>query len=207
MVYTDDGEVYAKLGDVHMNLADSTAAVTVLEDGFAAFPQCNSIVIGLINYYIGSGDDPNKLFDLLDQAKALDPQNASLYYVEGDIHKKLGDTEAAAAAYRKAAEVNPDYEFSYLGLGILYYDKAVELQDAAAKELDDTKYMELLDEFETTLMNAIEPFETAFNLTKDNQIKVSLAEYLKNIYFRFRDKSPEYAENYEKYNSIVTNGL
>lgn len=207
MGYTDDGEVYAKLGDVHMNLADSTAAVTVLEDGFAAFPQCNSIVIGLINYYIGSGDDPNKLFDLLDQAKALDPQNASLYYVEGDIHKKLGNTEAAAAAYKKAAEVNPNYEFSYIGLGILYYDKAVELQDAAAKELDDAKYMELLDEFETTLMSAIEPFETAFNLTKDNQIKVSLAEYLKNIYFRFRDKSPEYAENYEKYNSIVANGL
>ena len=103
--------------------------------------------------------------------------------------------------------MNPNYEFSYIGLGILYYDKAVELQDAAAKELDDTKYMELLDEFETTLMNAIEPFETAFNLTKDNQIKVSLAEYLKNIYFRFRDKSPEYAENYEKYNSIVANGL
>lgn len=205
--YVDDGEVYAKLADVYMNLADTTAAKNVLEKGFSAYPQCNNIIIGLINYYISSGEDPNRLFELLAEAKNLDPNNASLYYVEGDIHKKLGHFDEAVASYKKASEINPEYEFGYIGLGILYYDKAVEIQDAAAKEFDDKKYEQLMTEFESTLENAIEPFEKAFNSTKDNQIKTSIAEYLKNIYFRFRDRGPEYQEAYEKYNSIMTNGL
>ena len=206
MGYTDDGEVYAKLGDVHMNLADSTAAVTVLEDGFAAFPQCNSIVIGLINYYIGSGDDPNKLFDLLDQAKALDPQNASLYYVEGNIHKELGHIDEAVASYRKSNEINPEYEFGLIGIGIMYYEQALDLQDKAQNEFDDAKYMALVEQFEAALKNAIEPFEKAFNVSKDENIRVSVAEYLKNIYYRFRDQGQEYADGYKKYDAIVSAG-
>ena len=67
--------------------------------------------------------------------------------------------------------------------------------------------MKLIEEFEAALMNAIEPFEKAFNITKDNQIKVSIAEYLKNIYYRFRDKGTQYEEGYNKYSTIVENGL
>ena len=32
-------------------------------------------------------------------------------------------------------------------------------------------------------------------------------EYLKNIYYRFREKGPQYEEGYNKYSTIVENGL
>ena len=205
--YAEDGEVYAKLADIYNNLEDKEEAKKVLENGFSAYPQNQNIIIGLINYYIESGDQPDELFSLLDAAKKNEPNNASLYYVEGDIHNKLGHKEEAIKSYLKSNEIDPNYEFGFIGIGILYYNEALELQDKAANEFDDAKYMALIEEFESALMNAIEPFEKAFSLTKDNQIKVSIAEYLKNIYYRFREKGPQYEEGYNKYSTIVENGL
>ena len=205
--YAEDGEVYAKLADIYSNLDKKEDAKSILEQGFAAFPQNQSIIIGLINYYIESGEQPDELFALLDVAKKNEPDNASLYYVEGDIHNKLGHKDEAIAAYLKSNEINPDYEFGLIGIGILYYNEALEIQEKAASEFDDAKYAALIEEFEAALMNAIEPFEKAFSITKDNQIKVTIAEYLKNIYYRFRDKDPKYEEGYNKYSTIVANGL
>ena len=205
--YLEDGEVYAKLADIYSKLDRKADAKSTLEAGFSAYPQNQSIIIGLINYYIESGENPDELFALLDVAKKNEPNNASLYYVEGDIHSKLGHKDEAIAAYMKSYEINPEYEFGLIGVGTLYYNEALEIQEKAANEFDDAKYMALIEQFEAALMNAIDPFEKAFNVTKDNQIKVSIAEYLKNIYYRFREKDAKYEEGYNKYSTIVSNGL
>ncbi len=205
--YYENGEAYAKLGDALTNLGETDKAKEVLSEGFAKFPQNQAVLIGLINYYVTTGQDPDQLFALLDQAKANEPNNASLYYVEGDIHKQLGEKDAAIAAYAKASQINPEYEFGYIGIGILYYNEAIDIQEEASNEMDDNKYNELVKAFENTLLSAAEPFEKAFEITKSNEIKVNLAEYLRNIYYRFREKDEKYNAGYEKYNSIVTNGL
>lgn len=217
--YNEDGEVYSKIGDCYTKLGQPENSVASLEEGFAKFPQSQSILIGLINYYLESKSNTDRLFALLDEAKKNEPNNASLYYVEGNIHSQIGDAlhtegkeaealaekEAAVKAYYKASEINPDYEFGYIGAGILYYNLALIYQDKAANEYDDAKYMALVEKFEGSLEKAIEPFEKAFALSKDPQVQVSLAEYLKNIYYRFISKSPEHEASYNKYNDIVKN--
>ena len=55
-------------------------------------------------------------------------------------------------------------------------------------------------------MNSLEPFEKAFAVSADNSLKVSIAEYLKNIYYRFVSKGAEYEAGYNKYAEIVKNG-
>ena len=204
--YYEDGEVFAKLSDCYSKLGDKENAKNILEEGFKAFPQSQSILIGLINFYIESGDDTDRLFSLLDEAKKNEPNNASLYYVEGNIHNQLGDKESAIAAYEEANEVDPNYEYGFIGIGILYYNEALDLQTKAQEELDDAKYMALVEEFETALKNAIDPFEKAYEISKNNEIKVNIAEYLKNIYYRFRDQSADYQAKYEKYDEVVSTG-
>ena len=204
--YYEGGEVFAKLADVYTNLGQKDAARDVLEKGFTTYPQSQSILIGLINYYLESGQNTDRLFVLINEAKKNEPDNASLYYVEGNIYKELGKTEDAVKAYYKCADINPDYEFGYIGVGILYYNQAIELQEKAANEFDDKKYEALVAEFNTALKNAIEPFEKAFEVSKDNSIKVNVAEYLKNIYYRFSSESQEYMDGYKKYNEIVKSG-
>ena len=204
--YYDGGEVFAKLGDVYTNLGDAKKGAEVLEQGFVMFPQSQSILIGLINYYITSGENTDRLFVLIDEAKKNEPNNASLYYVEGNIYKELKQNDKAVESYYKCSEINPEYEFGFIGAGILYYELAIELQDKAGEELDDKKYNELVEQMEQALMNALEPFEKAYNVSKDQQLKVSVAEYLKNIYYRFSSNGPEYEAGYKKYDEVVKTG-
>lgn len=198
----NDGDVYAKLADIAEKEGDKAASKKYLEDGFTAYPQSQNILVGLINYYMSSGEDTNRLFSLLEGAKKNEPNNASLYYVEGNINLKLGNEDAAIAAYRKCIEINPNYEYGFIGEGILLYNKAVALQNEASNETDDAKYTALSAEFEKTLKACVEPFEKAFELSKDTEIKASVAEYLKNACFRFRTSSPEYQAKYEKYSAF-----
>ena len=204
--YYENGEVFAKLGDVYTNLGDAKKGAETLEQGFVKFPQSQSILIGLINYYMTSGDNADRLFTLIDEAKKNEPNNASLYYVEGNIYKELKNYEKAVESYMKCAEINPEYEFGFIGAGILYYERAIELQEQASNEMDDKKWMELNEQFEVALKNALDPFEKAYNVTKDNTLKVNIAEYLKNIYYRFSSDGPEYEAGYKKYNEVVKTG-
>ena len=171
------------------------------------FPQSQSILIGLINYYLESGENTNRLFDLIGVAKKNEPNNVSLYYVEGNIHKQLGNFDEALAAYKECATVDPNYDFGYHGQGALYYDKAVELSEKASQEMDDRKYEALVKEYEAALLNAIEPFEKAFEVTTNDQVKLNAAEYLKNIYYRFSSVEDKYMEGYNKYNDYVKSNL
>lgn len=203
----EDGAVYSKIAECYTNLDQKDKAAEYLETGFQKYPQSQSILVGLINYYLESGKNTDRLFELINAAKANEPENASLYYVEGNINKQLGRVEDAVAAYAKCAEVDPNYEFGYIGSGILYYEAAIEASQKASEEFDNAKYEALLKVIEENLMNALEPFEKAFETTKNNDIKVSIAEYLKNIYYRFTTKGAEYEAGYNKYNDIVKNGL
>lgn len=201
--YSENGDVFSRLSEINMQMGDTLKAKSYLEEGFTKFPKSQGILIGLINYYIGSGEGTDKLFELIDKAKANEPNNASLYYVEGNIHSKLGDIEKACAAYDKCAEINPSYEYGYIGKGVMYYDLAIEIQKKAQDELDDNKYMELVKQFEEALKSCIDPFVKAFEVTKDESIKPTLAEYLKNAYFRFREESPEYQAGYERFDKVA----
>ncbi len=207
--YAEGGEVFSKLADCAEKLDTSAAGKELqknyLEQGFSKFPESESIRIGLINYYLSSDGNTDKLFELLEQAKKSTPENPSLYYVEGNIYKQLGRLEEAAKSYDEAAVVDPDYIFSYIGKGQLFYDKAIELQEEASAELDDNKYMALVKEFETTLKSAIDPFEKAYEVCTDDSIKPLVAEYLKQIYYRFKDQDAKFMDGYNKYNSILGN--
>jgi hypothetical protein len=88
----------------------------------------------------------------------------------------------------------------------MYYNMAIDLQEKAANEMDDKKYAVLVEKFEAALLNSLEPFESAYSVSKDDSIKISIAEYLKNIYYRFSSDSDEYMNNYKKYDEVVKTG-
>ena len=199
--YSEDGEVFAKLADIAGKEGNEEKGKDILEEGFKKFPQSQSILVGLINYYISSDGSTDRLFELLAEAKKNEPNNASLYYVEGNICEKLGLTEKALESYRACAGIDPNYAFGYIGEGILYYNLALKYQEEAANEMNDAKYRELDAKFVESLKNCIPAFEKAINLV-DDETKVGVAEYLKNACFRFRAED-EFAEKYEKYSAMA----
>lgn len=205
--YGEEGDVYARLAAFEEQEGNKEASLKLLEEGFVAFPKSQSILIGLINAYNTEGGNTDRLFELLSVARQNEPNNASLWYVEGDIRLKMTppQVEEAFAAYDKCIEIDPNYEYGYIGKGVYLYNRAAEISEQASNEYDDAKYAVLEAEFHKALKGCIEPFEKAYEISKDESLKLSVAEYIKSACFRFRE-DPEYLAKYEKYNAIVTNG-
>ena len=205
--YAADGSVYAALSNCALADKDTTAAKQFLADGLKKYPDNPSILTNLINLYIQMKEDPKKIVELLDEAKAQMPDNPSLYYVEGNILVGIKDFEGALAAYRKASEINPNYEWGYYGEGTLWATRQSQLIEEA-NELPVNAYKEYdakMEESAKCLHNAIEPFETCYAKATDAAVKEAAATYLKQIYFLLRNESPDYQAAYEKYNDILSN--
>ena len=199
--YAEDGEVFARLADCEDKVGNKEESIKYLERGLSLFPSSQRFLLGLINYYSSSGE-VNKALELLVKAKRNEPTNASLYYVEGQMREKLGDINGAITAYNRASSVNPKYEYGYIALGVLYYNMAVELQERAVNEYDDDKYYKLVSEYDKALKNCIQPFEKAFEITSDDSVKISIAEYIANACLRFKNERT-YNAKYQKYQRIV----
>jgi tetratricopeptide (TPR) repeat protein len=200
--YDANGDVFSYLAEAYKSKDDIEMAKEILNNGFRKYPSTQSILVSLINTYIESNDDPAKILELIHQAQKNEPENATLYYAEGNVWKNLNDIEKAVECYQKSVETDKNYYFGYFAIGAAFYDKAVDIQAKAADEMDDAKYEELVKQLEHNLESAIDPFEKCFAASPDEEIKAVVAEYLKNIYFRFREKSPEFMAGYEKYNAL-----
>ena len=200
----EEGDVFSRLSTLADKDGNKELALKYLEDGFVLYPKSQSILIGLINYYTTNNGSPDRLFELLDVAKSNEPGNASLWYVEGNIRLKLDppQVEEALAAYDKCSEIQPNYEYGYIGKGVYLYNHAVEIQEKASYEMDDDKFKALVVEYEKSLKACIVPFEKAYEVTADQSIKSTIAEYIKNACFRFRE-DPDYKAKYEKYEAVV----
>ena len=205
MGYAADGSVYAALSNCALAEADTTAAKQFLADGLQRYPDNPSILTNLINLYIQMKEDPKKIVGLLDEAKAQMPDNPSLYYVEGNLLAGIKDYDGAFAAYRKASEISPDYEWGYYGEGSLWLQKQAALvEEANALPVNAYKeYDAKMAEIEQALKNAVPAFETCYAKATDEALKSAAADFLKRVYFALRNESPEYQAGYEKYNAIV----
>lgn len=205
--FEQNGEVPAALADAYKAKGDTVKCKEVLTAGFAKFPTNQSILVSLINVYRETNEDPVKVLEILKVAQNNEPNNASLVYAEGDVYKNLGKFDEAIASFKKAGEIDPGYVYAPYSEGATYYDMAVALSAKAQEELDDAKYMALMEQMEKALMDAVTPFQKAFDASGDNpqfkDLKFACAEYLKNIFFRFRDKDEQSKANYEKYNQYV----
>lgn len=199
--YYHDGDVFSQLGDIYKTI-DSTKVIPVLKKGFEKFPQNQGILVGLINSYIETKADVNEIISLIDKAIVLEPNNASLYYVKGNIYKELDNEEQVLASYGKCFEVDPSYVFGFVGEGQYYYDKALKILEDA-QDADWRTYDKEFAKYKEVMKKSIEPFENAFNITTDEGVKLGVAEYLKNIYFRYTNDGDEYVEAYNKYDEFV----
>ncbi len=202
MGFGQDGDAYANLADAAKKLGDIDKCKAVLAEGFTKYPNSQSILVALINSYLESNDDPNKVLEFIHKAQQNEANNPSLYYAEGNVLKNLGKFDEALALYEKSVSIDPNFFFGHFQKGQAYYDKAVEIQTAAADELDDAKYLKMVEELDSSLAKSIEPFEKALAVTEEAEYKDLVVEYLKNVFFRLRSKSPEYEANYNKYNKM-----
>lgn len=203
--YYSDGNVYANLSECALSKADTTAAKNYLAGGLVSFPNNPIILTNLINLYLQTKEDPAKIVELLDEAKKTLPDNASLFFVEGNIYTGIKDYEKAVAAYNSGLQIDPNYDMCYYGIANVSVEKAKDLE-AEREALDIRnykKYDELTDQLNLVYAEAIPPFEKCYEVSQDEQVKSVAATYLKQLSFMLRNKDPKYMEAYAKWDAIV----
>lgn len=204
----DNGSVLANLATVALNrktAADTLVARNYLESGFSKYPESEQIMTSLINLYLSTNENPERLIELLGDAKKQMPDNPSLYFVEGNVLSQLKRYDEAVVAYQQASEVNPAYEMGYYGEGTMYYNQALAIQEEAEAlpYSEYKKYDELQEQLSATLKKAIVPFEKCFELTQNNDVKLVCADYLKRLYFIFRNESEDNQKKHEFYDAFL----
>ena len=211
--YYDEGNIFMRLSLLYSEKGDKASQKATLEKGVELLPENKDVLIYLIDYYLQNNEDPTRLFELTAKAIQNNPTNAYPYYAQGTIYDQLSKSETdqtkaeeyiaeAVKSFDKAAEVDPSYEFSYVGKGQMYFNRAVILNNLASAELDDNKWMVLRKKTFEAFENAIAPLEKVYELTTVPQNKLWAAELLKVIYFNLRSEGAQYDEAYNKWNAI-----
>ncbi|MDR0420205.1 MAG: tetratricopeptide repeat protein [Prevotellaceae bacterium] len=198
-----EGDIYASIYNAIRSQGtknDTVRAGDALMEAYKKYPTNLSILGTLVNHYLGIGEDPKIIIPILHDAQkaASDQKNASLYYVEGNLHMQLKDEESAIKAYEAAIEIDPQGANAYYMLGTLYYNRGVNILNASNDKIGKEYEIEI-EKANTEFKKSIEPLENAFEL---NPKERAFADALRSVYFRFRDENPEMQANYEKYKTI-----
>ena len=208
MGHTAGGSVYASMSQVELSQGDTLAAKTILVDGLKLYPDNASILTNLINLYLSINEDPEKIVELLAEAKKQMPDNPSLYYVEGNIYTGIKNYEKAHAAYAQSSVVDPKYDMAYYGNGVCYLKEAEDIVEAinALDVREWKKYDELQAKLTDIYKTSVNSFEKCYEVSTNSQVQEAAADYLKRIYFQLRNLGPEYKAAYEKYDAILNAG-
>ena len=203
--YYSEGNIYASLSECALAKADTLAAKNFLATGLTSFPDNAAILTNLINLYLQTKEDPAKIVELLDEAKKAMPDNASLYYVEGNIYMGIKDYENAIKAYDTALTIDANYDMAYYGKANVALKKGEDLVDQmnALDVREWKKYDELSAQLTDVYISALAPFEKCYEVSQIPEVKAAAADFLKRLNFQLRNVDPKYQAAYEKWNAVV----
>lgn len=178
-------------------------AKEALELGIEKYPGNQEILKGLIDLYTkeqGVGD-PQELVDRLEKTIAADPQNYELWMGRGILFNTLGNLDQSIVSFSKAAELKPDMIDALYYTALSYTLKANQILD----ELNNMHQISAADS-DAAMAKAVENFKAAipylekgYEVNPQHMDNLSL---LKEICFRLRDESDEYAQKFQKYNAL-----
>lgn len=189
-MYTYKAALYRKMGD-------TTSAVATIQNGRKAYPEDKALIIEELDYYIQTGKSEEALKNL-DLAISKDNENALLFFARGTIHDKNESFEKAAADYKKALKLKPDYFDAAYNLGAMYFNKAANYNNEANnyKYTETTKIKEATKNAEAYFAKAKEPLLKAHEIDPSDKATI---DSLMKIYINEGDN-----ENYKKMKAKLT---
>ena len=178
-----DPDIYVFLKQKYFSVGDTAKGVEILEKGFERYPEHQSVIIELINYYLIAGRQDAAL-EYLRIAQADDPENLSFIFAEATLYDKMGEREKAMTTYQKCIDIDPEYFNAYYNMGVMYYNEAVEMLQYADENIKTPKeYGEAVDEALEVLKEALPFMEKANSLQPEDR---STLETLKTLYYRLQ---------------------
>ncbi len=175
-----DGNVYVMIKEAYIETGDSLRAERILQEGFEKFPEDNMVLVELVNFYMAT-ENSEAALNYLDLAKEQEPNNPTFHYAEGFLWDGLGEQEKAIEAYTRATEIDPDYFDAFYNLGVIYFNEAVQMLEAANEIMDNVEYEKARDEAFKVLRKAVPYLEQAHVINPEEEYTM---ETLRVLYYR-----------------------
>lgn len=188
----ENGDPFVLIKQCYFEMGDTAKGVEVLNEGFNKYSDNKNIVYELVNHYVLIENNPEKAYNYLEVAKEKDPENPQIYTTLGHVYDKMDKTDEAIESYKKAIELDPANEIAYYNLGILYFNMAVDLDEAAFNIKNDNEYKEARLKINQKFKEALPYIEKAHNLKPEDK---TIINTLKTIYYRLQMN--------DKYNEMV----
>ncbi|MBP5420774.1 MAG: tetratricopeptide repeat protein [Bacteroidales bacterium] len=180
-------------------MGDSASMEKTLKYGFQKYPESKDVLTTLIQYYL-SAQRSSEALVYLNQAIEKDPTNVQYYFARGCLNEKI-DVEKAIEDYNIALEKDPKFFNALYNLGVVYYNKGIEIMNVASGERDNKKYDALVKQANDQFMKSAPYLERAVEATDSKENKKYSLDALKSIYYRL--VSAELVPD-EKYSSVMS---
>jgi len=198
--YEQEGSTIANYASMIREKGDTIQAMEILRNGFIKYPKNQEILVALINGYLSSGQNLSEVLPFIKQGQENEPTNASLFYAEGVVYQNLEELDKAMSCFQKSIELNPDFYAAQYSIGALYYNKAVEIQNQASMELDDSKYEKMVVEMDAEFEKALPYLRKAHEVQPNER---AVVESLRSIYYRYREKNDEMKAQFEHFSRLL----
>ena len=152
----------------------------------------NDELVSLYTGHLLKIGEQNKAIQVLTEAIKNNPKNEVYYFLLGSIYQSQNQETLAIQNFKTSIQLNSNYFDPEYNLGVLYFNKGVELNNTALDEENELKQENLFDEAEIAFKKAMTHLEKAHSYKpKDRNTMQSLLL----IYQHFN-----YAE---KYNTLI----
>lgn len=180
----------------YKELKDTVTAISFLKECFEKYPDTEALLTEMINYYLEQDSTgASKAIDYLDLAIKNKPDNVSFYLAKASALSKLGREEESMDVFRKSIEVDPTQFLPYYRIGMVYYNNAVDIINAAVQlpASAQKEYEEEMEKGNGFLKQALPYIEKAYEIDSS---ELGIIESLRLIYYRLQANDPAIAEKF-----------
>lgn len=178
-----EGDTYALLADCYKSKGDDETYLSTLKEGFERYPANQSLLGGIINYYLLEAENSEGAFKYIELARQGDPDNPQFYSAEAHLYNKIGEYDKAIEKYKEAIELDPELFEAQYNLGVIFFNEGVELSDSANMITDNVKYEAAKKEADEKFAESLPYIEKAHELNPEDQM---IMQTLKTLYYRLK---------------------
>ena len=176
------GEILRNMTLIYIEQGDKDKAMDVMKQARSENPEDIYLMRAEADMSYNMGDI-KRYNELMNQIVETDPDNPEIYFNLGVGSAELGENEKAVAFYKKAIELNPNYEAALINIAVVKLsgeDKIVEeMNNLGNTTADNKRYDELKKERENVYAETVPYLEKALKLKPNNP---EVVRTLMNIY-------------------------
>lgn len=171
-------EVYIYMADIYVKEEKLDEAKKIISEARAKYPNNADLLRSEVNFLLNDKKYDEAL-ELLKSLAAKDENNATIWFVLGATHEKLGNMDEQEKAYKKAIEIDSQHYDALFNLGATYYNRGIEKLKECDKipAREKAQYNDCTAQSEVFFNKSVENLEKAYNIRpQDKDIISALME-------------------------------